>query len=122
MTLGIGIHGPIHLGDITDGTTRSISEDGTTLGTTEDGTMEDGMTHGTTEDIGDGTDTTTITTADGTADGTRIGDTITDTDISADAITTTVLDMRQKETTGFSQAGQPPDVDWAQPAAQEEVQ
>ena len=51
-THGIGIHGHIPLGDITDGTIRSIWEDGMTHGT-----MEDTM-----EDTGDGATGTDITT------------------------------------------------------------
>ena len=51
-TLGTGIHGHIPLGAITDGTIRSIWEDGMTHGT-----MEDTM-----EDTGDGATGTDITT------------------------------------------------------------
>ena len=93
---GIGTHGPTHLGDTTDGMTRSITADIMTHGTMAMAdTTEDGTIHG--------TDTCTRTTADGMADGTHTGDitTITDTDTSAGLTTTrtygTAQDIRQDQ-------------------------
>lgn len=62
---GTGIHGHTRHGDIADGTTRSICQDGTIHGTTD---TPDGMTHGITDGI------ITIIIADGTEDGILIGD------------------------------------------------
>lgn len=107
---------------------RSTGEAGTTHGTTED-IGEDGMTLGITEDtgadIGAGTATGIRTITAGTADGIRIGDTIMamDLDISETAGMTdiTVRDIRQRMTTGCSQAGRQQDADSAQAAAQAEA-
>ena len=84
-THGDGAPGHIPLGAITDGMTRSMSEDGTTRGTTADS-----MILGITEAGAHGTaGTTTHTTAVGTADGTPT--TITDISTDRDTYITTGL-------------------------------
>ena len=72
-THGIGTHGAILRGAITDGMTHSISEDGTTLGTMEaimtlgimaDGAGTAGMAGMTTHITADGTEAGILTTTD----------------------------------------------------------
>lgn len=83
---GTGIHGHIHHTDITDGTTRSIWEDGMTLGTTA---MADGT--------GDGITHIMVTCIRITADGMEVG-----IHTGATTRTTTTLSI-SRTTTGMDQ-------------------
>ena len=96
---GTGIHGHIHHTDITDGTARSIWEDGMTLGTTA-------MADGTADGIIHIMVTCTLTTAAGTAVGTHTGATTrTITTLSISRMTTGTGPDTAQEPTGSSRAG-----------------